>query len=137
HEGRAKTLDRFARPCEDASDAFGGAPSSGGMMVWMPRVVAVYGRSAAERGLAGNCAEHQLLRVGCWVQWIAHNSPSSRQLSIAKADVDCCSSHAQLILFRVQSFFAIACSPGSPAFSHRNDDSSCPAEYSQKLSSIV
>src|SRR5947207_2920841 len=26
HEDRAKTLDRFARPCEDASDAFGRAP---------------------------------------------------------------------------------------------------------------
>ena len=52
---------------EDAGDAFGCAPPSGGMMVWMPRVVTVNGRSATERGLAGNRAEHQLLRVGCWV----------------------------------------------------------------------
>src|SRR5439155_14192027 len=75
HEDRAKALDRLARPCENVSDAFGRAPPSGGMMVWMPRVAAVNGRSATEGGLAGNRAEHQLLCVGCWVQWIAHNSP--------------------------------------------------------------
>src|SRR6202040_1810452 len=75
HEDRAKALDRLARPCEDASDAFGCAPPSGGMMVWMPRGFAVNGRAATERGLAGNRAEHQLLCVGCWVQGIAHNFP--------------------------------------------------------------
>jgi hypothetical protein len=68
HEDRAKALDRLTRPRKDVSDAFGRAPPSGGMMVWMPRVVAVNGRSATERGLARNRAEHQLLSVGCWVQ---------------------------------------------------------------------
>src|SRR5260370_25679556 len=85
HEDRAKALDRLARPCEDASGAFGCAPPSGGMMVWMPRVVAVNGRSPTERGLSGNRAEHQLLLGGCWGQLIAHFFyPFSRHLPIAK-----------------------------------------------------
>src|SRR4029077_3864455 len=66
HEDRAKALDRFARPCEDVRDAFGCAPPSGGMMVWVPRVVAVNDSSATDCGLAGNRAEHQLLLVGYW-----------------------------------------------------------------------
>src|SRR5258707_11395834 len=65
-EDRAKALDRLACTCEDVSNAFGRAPPGGRMMVWMPRVFAVNSRSTTERGLAGNRAEHQLLRVGCW-----------------------------------------------------------------------
>ena len=68
HEDRAKALDRLARSCENVSDTFGCAPPSGGMMIRMTRVFTVNGGSTTERGLARNRAEHQLLRVGRWVQ---------------------------------------------------------------------
>src|SRR5256885_16401230 len=50
HEDRAKALDRLARPREDVSDAFSRAPPRGGMMGWMPRVVAVNSKATTERG---------------------------------------------------------------------------------------
>src|SRR5690242_7647045 len=45
HEDRANALDRLARSCQDVRDAFSCAPPGCGMMVWMPRVFAVHGRS--------------------------------------------------------------------------------------------
>src|SRR5260370_8641353 len=75
HEDRAKALDRLARPCEDVSDAFGCAPPSGRMMVWMPRVVPVNGRSPTQRGVAGNRAQPHRLLGGCCVHEVPPHFP--------------------------------------------------------------
>src|SRR5256885_15038278 len=66
HEDCAKALDRLARPCEHASDAFGRAPPSGGVMVWVPRGVAVNRRGAARGRPSGERAAKPPLPVGGW-----------------------------------------------------------------------
>ena len=63
-------------------------------MAWTPRVVTVNGRSATERRPAGNRAEHQLLRVECWVQGIAHNFPLVPDSSALQSCFVRCSAHS-------------------------------------------